>query len=74
MWVRHCLDTQIERHYVEKIDKGNGICVDSKDTYIRKMNKLLDDASKFKRYKVDKRVKKDSFIFYEEKFNRQGSV
>jgi len=59
-----------ESIYVSKFDKGNGICIDVKERYIYKMQQILGDTSKFKPYNEDKRVKKNSFIYAEEGFNR----
>ena len=56
--------------YVSKFDKGQGVCIINKDTYINKMNALLSDNTKFKVFSCDKRVKNDPFIYFEEKYNR----
>jgi len=59
-----------ESLYIARFDKGNGVCIDFRPRYIDKMNKILSDVSKFKEFKQDKRVNKNSFIYAEERFNR----
>jgi len=56
--------------YVSRFDKGNGICIDVKEKYIYKMNKILADKTKFREFSIPKRVKGDPFIYAEERFNR----
>ena len=60
-----------KKNYTAKFDKGNGVCIDNKDTYIRKMEAILSDNTRFRLFKMDKRVKKSPFIYIEEKFNRE---
>jgi len=57
--------------YISKFDKGNGVCVNNKQTYIDKMTLILSDTEKFAKYKPDKRVTGDRFIYAEEQFNRK---
>jgi len=59
--------------YIAKFDKGNGVCVDNRDTYVTKMKRIINDPARFRKLKIDKRVKKDPFIYAEERFNRNLS-
>jgi len=61
-------ETQI---YIAKFDKGNGICLENRNSYLHKMRTLLDNKDRFKPYVMDKRVEKDPFIYCEENFNRK---
>lgn len=56
--------------YVSKFDKGNGVVIDNRDTYVQKMMHILSDSSKFKLYSQSSRSDKDPFILAEERFNR----
>ena len=38
---------------IQKTDKGNTIVILSKNDYISRLNRVLDDASKFKRFQVE---------------------
>ena len=80
---KNALPTKIKQHiknlnnlrkdksiYISRFDKGNGVCLDVKERYVHKINTILSDKTKFSEYKQDKRVKIDSFIYAEEKFNR----
>lgn len=67
---------QIASHkklYVSKFDKGNGVVIDNRSTYITKMNELLQNESKFKLYSACARSKKNPFILEEERFTRKLS-
>ena len=56
--------------YYSKFDKGNGICLTDKEVYKSKTKTLLADRKRFKLFTPDKRVKKNNFIYFEEKFNK----
>lgn len=56
--------------YVSKFDKGNGIVVDKKENYVKKMTDLLSDDSKFKSYTASNRSDKNPFILVEDQLNR----
>jgi len=69
--IKNLLSLQNEKSiYVSRFDKGNGVCIDVKERYIYKMQQLLSDKTKFSEFKQDKRVKGDTFIYAEERFNR----
>ena len=55
--------------FVSKPDKGNGVVIVDREYYVRQMNAILADGTKFRRYKC--KSKKDPFIFKEEQFNRK---
>ena len=56
--------------YVSRFDKGNGVVIDKKENYVDKMMTILNDESKFKAFCHSSRSDKNSFVLYEEKFNR----
>jgi len=59
--------------YVSRFDKGNGVCIDDKSQYVDKMTTILSDRSKFLKYTPHGNVKKNTFIYLEEMFNRKIS-
>ena len=46
------------------------MCIENRDVYVHNMNSILNDNTRFREFKMDKRVKKDVFIYVEDKFNR----
>ena len=41
---------------IQKADKGNSVVLVEKDVYIRHIEKILDDATKFEKVKIKKRI------------------
>jgi len=62
-----------ENTYIAKFDKGNGVCIENRYAYLYKMKSILNDKTRFRHQKLDKRVQKDAFIHAEEKLNRKLS-
>ena len=56
--------------YINKFDKGNGVVLDTKLNYVKKMTDILSDKTKFK-FKGGAKEKDnlEYFIKQEEKFN-----
>ena len=57
--------------YITKFDKGNGVCVANRSDYVSKMNDILNDSTKFSKFKSSSRSQKDTFILAEDRLNRQ---
>ena len=57
--------------YISKFDKGNGVHIDDKSTYIQKMDSILSDINKFEIYHPHGNSRNNPFIVLENKFNKK---
>ena len=57
--------------YISKADKGSNIVVDDKSNYLRKMSRIVEDETKFRKYEASQRSDKHPFILEEDRLNRQ---
>ena len=55
---------------IQKADKGNNIVILNRSDYISKLNKMLEDTSKFKRVNIEKGKALNHLIHMEERIIR----